>query len=364
MTVYLTESLTERNVYIMSSGLSYEKAGVSIDTADSAKREIADILCTNNSRVLNRVGAFASLFDAKFPEYKEPVMVLKAEEPGSKQLLSIKHRKISWISYDLINHLTNDIIVMGAKPLIVLDTIICGKLQKDIVVELVANMSKACNELGCILIGGETSEQPGVLQVGNYVLTASVVGIMEKSKIIDGSRIEEGDVLLALPSNGLHTNGYTLVRKLIDETPGILNMQVEGDSFLENVLKPHKSYYNYIRSVLESPYESDVHGMVHITGGGIRDNLIRILPEQYKAVVDLSRVKVLPVFKLLHKMGSIPCTDMLRTFNIGVGLIMVVSEKKAQDIKKILLSVDCDAYEIGYIVRANKDIEFQNEIKL
>ena len=203
----------------MKEQLSYKKAGVDIDAADAVKKVMAKSLETADKRVLNKIGAFASLFDGTFPEYEHPVLVLKTEEPGSKQKLAFQYNRVSSICYDMINHLINDIITMGAKPLSVQDAIICGKLEKEVVTELVHSISQACREQDCVLIGGETSEQPGVLEAGIYILTASLVGVVEKSKIIDGSKIEEGDSVLAVASNGLHTNGYSLVRALMAQKP-------------------------------------------------------------------------------------------------------------------------------------------------
>src|SRR3989344_3709637 len=183
--------------------LSYKGAGVDIDIANETKSRMAEILETNNKRVLNKIGAFASLFDGHFPEYKHPVLVLKTEEPGSKQKLALEHGSIETVCYDLVNHLVNDCIVMGAKPLSVQDCIVSGKLEREVVLNIVSALSAACKENGCVLTGGETSEQPGVVPAGTYILTASIVGVVEKEKIIDGSKIEKGDVVLALQSSGV-----------------------------------------------------------------------------------------------------------------------------------------------------------------
>jgi phosphoribosylformylglycinamidine cyclo-ligase len=218
--------------------MNYEASGVSIDTANDTKKQFHRMVSSEKTSLctpLNQVGAFASLVDIDLSRYTSPVFVLKSEEPGSKQLLSIQNGKAGWIAHDLINHLVNDLIVMGADPCAVLDTIICGKFQKHIVLELVSSISGACKENDCILVGGETSEQPGILPVGTYVLQASALGIVEKSKIIDGTAIVQGDRILAVASNGLHTNGYSLVRKLMDTFPAVLNETVSGEAFLDAV---------------------------------------------------------------------------------------------------------------------------------
>ncbi len=346
----------------MNDGLSYAGCGVNINDADSAKQDIAQILDSNHAKCLNKTGAFAALYDADFREYKSPVLVLKAEEPGSKQLLSIRYGKTEWICRDLINHLTNDIAVMGAKPLAVLDTIICGRLEKDTIVEMVRYMSQACNELGCVLIGGETSEQPGTLQSGTYVLSACVVGIAEKEKIVDGSGITPGDCLLALPSNGPHTNGFSLIRKLIDEKPGLMHTTAGEGNFLDAILKPHTSYYLPLKNVLESSHASAVHGMAHITGGGMRDNLIRILPEGCRADIDLAKVRVPQIFKIIKHAGNVPDADMLRTFNNGVGMILAVDKDTVGRIKAPLFASGIDTYEIGRISSGERQVGFYNTL--
>ena len=202
-------------------GLSYSKAGIDITYTDTIKQEMAKHLETKDRRVLNGLGPFASLYDLHFPEIKEPVLVLKSEEPGSKQKLAMEYGFTESICHDMINHLVNDIVVMGARPLAVLDTIVCGNAEKDTIKTLVKGISQACRDNECSLVGGETSIQPLVIDAGVYVLTSSIAGIVEKSHIIDGSAINEGDTVLAVASNGLHTNGYSLVRLLMEKMPQI-----------------------------------------------------------------------------------------------------------------------------------------------
>lgn len=343
----------------MKEQLSYKKAGVDIDVADAVKKVMAKSLETADKRVLNKIGAFASLFEGTFPEYKHPVLVLKTEEPGSKQKLAFQYNRVSSICYDMINHLINDIIAMGAKPLSVQDAIICGKLEKEVVTELVESISQACRKQDCVLIGGETSEQPGVLEAGIYILTASIVGVVEKSKIIDGSKIEEGDSVLAVASNGLHTNGYSLVRALMAQKPEIIKFQVEGESFLEAILKPHKCYYQSFRGLFNLP---EIHGIAHITGGGIGGNLNRILPEDLDAVIDLGKIEVLPIFKILKEMGGVKESDMMRTFNIGVGMTIVVKKTALKAVRKHLLKKNCHNYIIGEIAKGKKKVVYRGKL--
>ena len=340
--------------------VNYETAGVSIETANDTKSKFKDIVSSqtlSHCMPINKVGAFASLVEIGLKNYENPVFVLKSEEPGSKQMLSIDNNRIEWIARDLINHLINDIIVMGATPCAVLDTIICGKFEKDRVLKLVGEMSKACLENGCILVGGETSEQPGMLPSGRYVLQASVLGIVDKSKIIDGSGIKQGDNLIALASNGLHTNGYSLVRKLMETKPEILNENINGENFLDSILKPHTAYYPSIKAVLGKYFDS-VHGMAHITGGSISDNLMRVIQnDNLQANVDLSAIKVLPIFSLIKKYANMTDDDMLNNspFNNGVGLIAVVDNKETSAIIETLKSTGIDAYCIGKINKSESN---------
>jgi phosphoribosylformylglycinamidine cyclo-ligase len=344
----------------MKEQLSYEKAGVNIEVADATKRTMAKSLETTDKRVLNKIGAFASLFDGRFPEYEHPVLVLKTEEPGSKQKLAFQYNRISSICYDLVNHLINDIIVMGARPLSVQDAVICGKLEKEVVTQIVESISKACREQGCVLTGGETSEQPGVIEAGTYILTASIVGVVEKSKIIDGSKIAEGDCVLAVASNGLHTNGYSLVRALMTQKPEIMQMQVGEESFWEVILKPHKCYYQSLRELFDLP---ELHGMAHITGGGIGGNLNRILPEDLNAVIDLGKIRILPIFKVIREMGNVEDSDMMRIFNMGVGMTIVAKETAIEEIQKHLLAKGCDSYVIGEITKGEKKVVYRGRLR-
>lgn len=218
-------------------GLSYSKAGVNIAYTDTIKKEMAKHLETGDKRVLNGLGPFASLYDISFPEIKEPVLVLKSEEPGSKQKLAVEYGYTESICHDMVNHLVNDIAVMGARPLAVLDTIVCGNAENDTIQALVKGVSDACQENECSLVGGETSIQPSVVESGLYVLTSSIAGIVEKDKVIDGSRIREGDTVLAIASNGLHTNGYSMVRMLLDQKPELKLDKIDGLTFIEQIMK-------------------------------------------------------------------------------------------------------------------------------
>ena len=348
--------------------LSYEKAGVSIDTADAAKKQMSETMATKDPRILHRAGAFAALFDASFPGIKEPVLVMKTEEPGSKQKIAFQHGRAASIAFDMIHHLIDDAIVVGAQPLAVQDCIVCGKLQKDTVLELVAAINQACRANDCFLIGGETSEQPGVLEAGLYILSSSIVGVVEKSKILDGRTIQAGDVVVAVPSNGLHTNGYSLVRALMAQHPGLIDEQIvspEGNSerFLDAILRPHTCYYQAFKGLFTDNAGGGLHGIAHITGGGIAGNLNRILPETLDAVVDASKLRILPLFRRIKELGGVPEGDMLKTFNCGIGMTMVCAAGSVDAVVRHLAGFKLAAYPIGkMVVQGTATVRYENRV--
>lgn len=337
---------------------SYSKAGIDISYTDTMKKEMAVYLQSQDKRVLNGLGPFASLYDIDFPEIKSPILVLKSEEPGSKQKLAMEYGYSESVCHDMINHLVNDIAVMGAKPLAVLDTIVCGNAEKETIKSFVRGISEACKENECALVGGETSIQPQVVDKGVYILTSSIAGIVSKNAVIDGANILEGDSILAVASNGLHTNGYSLVRMLMDKMPQIKLDKINGETFIEQIMKPHTPYYKAIKGLFGKGY---IHGMAHITGGGIEGNLCRIIKEGLTAEIDLAAIKPLKIFSYIQKMGNIDEEEMLSTFNCGVGLNIVVSrENKEQVIEHIKQWYEC--YEIGKITAGEKKVKFKNHV--
>lgn len=352
-----------KGIDVTEKSLSYKDAGVDIDVADAAKQKMASIIAAPGAGVLNSLGAFGSLFDARFEGYDHPVLVLKMEEPGSKQLLALQHGKVESLCYDLVNHIVNDIAVMGALPLAMLDTIVCGKLQQEVVVGIVDGLSKACKEQGFQLVGGETSEQPGVLADGTYILSAAIIGVVEKEKVIDGSKIAKGDTVLAIASNGLHTNGYTLVRRLLEHHPELADRPVPSkdgeESFLEAVLRPHLCYLNGLREIFDLP---GLHGLAHITGGGVSDNVRRILPEGTAARVDLGSVDILPVFRLIKEAGNVSDADMWRTFNMGVGMVAVVAPDVVDTVQARLATTGYRSYPIGTIEEGERAVHLEGTL--
>jgi len=338
---------------------TYANAGVDVSHTDSMKRDMAEYLKTDDRRVLNGLGPFASLYDIDFRKVKNPVLVLKSEEPGSKQKLAMEYGYEESICHDMINHLVNDIAVMGARPLAVLDTIVCGRADRNVILALIKGMSEACKANECTLVGGETSVQPQVVDDGIYVLTSSVAGIISRKDIIDGSAIRKGDAVLAVASNGLHTNGYTLVRMLMDKMPRIKDDMIDGESFIAQIMKPHTPYYKAIKGLFGKSF---LHGMAHITGGGMEGNLCRIMLDGLSARIDLDKVVPLPLFSHIKKAGDIDEAEMLSTFNCGVGLIVVVPEGHKKRVRKHI-SKHYPCYEIGRVVRGDKKVVFENHVK-
>ncbi|MDR2047486.1 MAG: phosphoribosylformylglycinamidine cyclo-ligase [Clostridiales bacterium] len=336
-------------------GITYGESGVNISAADAAKKKMAEYIDGGSSRVLNKTGAFASVFDIKFPEIKNPVLVLKTEEPGTKQKLAVEYDKVENVCYDMINHLTNDILVMGATPLAVQDAIICGEIQPDIVDRIVKTVARACKENGSVLTGGETSEQPGVVDKGTYVLTSSIVGIADREAIIDGSKIKEGDMVLALASNGVHTNGYSFLRMLMREKPGVKDALIDGKRFIDVILTPHKSYYKELIGLFGNP---NLAGMAHITGGGVKGNLNRILPDNLSAEVDVSKIRILPIFRFVKAESGASDEELLKTFNMGVGMTLVVANGSEEFFMRRLNALGADCYPIGRIVNGDKTVRF------
>jgi phosphoribosylformylglycinamidine cyclo-ligase len=335
------------------------KYRVDIDVANDTKAGLSSVIDGKDARVLNKVGAFSSLFALDARRYRDPVLVLKTEEPGSKQVLAFQNDRIESVCYDMINHLINDCVVMGAEPLAVQDLIICGRMEKSAVTRIVSACAAASAAQGCALTGGETTEQPDVVANGVYVLGSSIVGIVERDKVIDGSKIRRGDVVIGLASSGPHTNGYTLIRDLLKRTPALADEQVDGRTFLDAVLEPHRCYYQSLEGLFP---RGIVTGLAHITGGGIRENLDRILPDGLDASIDLSLYQTPAVFDVIRRTANSAPADMLRTFNLGVGLALVCRERNADAVLEHLNGAGEHAYAIGEIVPGNGVVQVRGEV--
>jgi phosphoribosylformylglycinamidine cyclo-ligase len=307
----------------------YENAGVSIKAGDAIVDRIKSYAkSTFNKSVLTDIGLFGAFFQPDLSGYKEPVLVSSVDGVGTKLKIAIRLNKHDTIGQDLVNHCVNDIAVCGAEPLFFLDYMAFGKLDPEIAADIVKGFSIACRENGCALIGGETAEMPGVYQPGDYDLSGTIVGIVEKSKIIKGDRITSGDILIGIPSSGLHTNGYSLARKvLLDKYKPGEKVSSLDNTLGEELLSVHRSYLNLIRMMKNN---LDVKGISHITGGGIIGNTKRILPAGLKLNIDWNSWEVPPIFRLIQDTGDISDDEMREVFNMGIGLIFVVSKENVE----------------------------------
>jgi phosphoribosylformylglycinamidine cyclo-ligase len=326
---------------------AYALAGVDISAADKTKDLIKDLVRpTFGPEVLTDIGHFGAFF--KLKQYTDPVLVSSADGVGTKLKIAVLMEKHDTVGMDLVNHCTNDILCCGASPLFMLDYVGLGKLQPQKVAAIVSGLAEACKEVGCALIGGETAEMPGIYKSTDYDLVGFIVGVVEKDRVISGENIAEGDIVVGLPSSGLHTNGYSLVRKVfgIDRDAISLKMIYPelGRTLGEALLQPHRCYHNDLK-----PFLGEIHGLAHITGGGLVGNIPRVLPESCSVRLDRSAWQVPSIFDLVQKRGSIKDEEMYRVFNMGIGMVAICRQETADK----LLSCVADARQIGKIVRAD-----------
>ena len=329
--------------------MRYRDSGVDIDKANQATRAIARLAGeTWGPEVLSEIGHFGGLFEVPHG-YRNPVLVSSMDGVGTKILVARAANRFDTVGQDLVNHCVNDILVQGAQPLFFLDYVASGELDPAMVAGVVAGLAKACRENGCALIGGETAEMPGLYHGADFDLAGTIVGIVERDAIIDGSRITPGDAVFALPSNGLHTNGYSLARRVVFDAMGLeLAASVEslGCTLEEELLRVHRSY---LKPVTEIQSAVKVKGLAHVTGGGILENLPRILPKGCAAHIRKSAWPVLPIFQLIAKEGDVVEGEMYRVFNMGVGMLIVVSAGDATRVPS--QAAGLDVYRIGEIVK-------------
>ena len=313
--------------------MDYKGAGVDIDAGNDTVRRIRALArSTFTSGVLSEIGSFGGLFRLETGQFREPILVSSADGVGTKLKVAFLSRRHDSVGIDLVNHCVNDILVQGAEPLFFLDYLATGRLSPEVAEAVVAGMATACRDNGCALLGGETAEMPGFYSDGEYDLAGFIVGVVDRSRLVNGRAIAVGDVLVGVPSSGLHTNGYSLARRIVFDH---LGMNVDtlvpelGRTIGEALLEPHRSYLPFIRPLLDG---GRIKGMAHITGGGITDNLPRVLPHGTSAIVDASSWEVPAIFKWLQRNGQVPIDDMMRTFNMGIGLIIVVARDKAESL--------------------------------
>jgi phosphoribosylformylglycinamidine cyclo-ligase len=310
-----------------SSLKAYTQAGVDVDLGNRVKSGIQAIVKgTHGPEVLGRIGGFGGLFRPDFGKMKDPVLVSSVDGVGTKLKIAFQTGRHDTVGQDLVNHCINDIAVIGAKPLFFLDYIGAEKLEPGVFHQLLKGFAKACKQAGCAIVGGETAQMPGMYQRGEYDLVGTIVGVVDRLRMIDGSKIRPGDVVIGLPSNGLHTNGYTLARKVLFETMALrLNAKLPGvkGTLADELLRVHRNYQPLLASLTSCP----IKGLAHITGGGLVDNLPRVLPKTCDAVIDSSSWKVPAIFGHIEKGGNVDRAEMYQVFNMGIGMTIVVAEK-------------------------------------
>jgi len=330
---------------------SYKDAGVNIDEADRAVARIKRLAkSTFSQNVLTGIGSFGAAFS--LAGWRKPVLISSADGVGTKLKVAFLANKHDTVGEDLVNHCVNDIMVQGATPLFFLDYFATGTLNALITADVIAGIARGCKANGCALIGGETAEMPGLYLPGEYDLAGFIVGAVEEKKLLTGSAIRPGDLLLGLPSTGLHTNGYSLARKLFFDIAGAAvdtHLPELGCTVGEELLKVHRSYAKPIAALRDAGI---LKGAAHITGGGITDNLPRILPDGAAAEIHTRSWTIPPVFELLRSIGNVPMDDYRRTFNLGVGMILVVDPKRASAAEALLKKARSPFFEIGHIVAA------------
>jgi phosphoribosylformylglycinamidine cyclo-ligase len=342
-----------------SRGLTYADAGVNIDAAVEAKKRIKRLARdTFSPGVLTDIGSFGALFKFDKEACEEPLLVSSCDGVGTKLKVAAMTGRHNTVGYDLVSHCVSDIMVQGARPLFFLDYIACGKLEPDIVEHIVSGLVRGCQETGCALIGGETAEMPDFYVPGEYDLAGFIVGVVDRKKVVDGTRITPGDRVLGLASLGLHTNGYSLARRiffdLLGHKPGDLVSSLQT-TVAEILLTPHRNYFPLVEPLLNTPW---LKGMAHITGGGITENLPRILPPGTAATIHMDAWPVLPVFDYLRSRGNIDEVDLFRTFNMGIGMILVVSAEDSRVVRENFALRNEPCYEIGSVVAGDGKVHY------
>ncbi|KAB7623207.1 phosphoribosylformylglycinamidine cyclo-ligase [Alkalilimnicola sp. S0819] len=334
-------------------GLTYRDAGVDIDAGNSLVERIkADVAATRRPEVLGGLGGFGGLFELP-AGYRQPVLVSGTDGVGTKLKLALETGMHDGIGIDLVAMCVNDVLVTGAEPLFFLDYYATGKLDVDVAARVVRGIAQGCLQAGAALVGGETAEMPGMYGEGDYDLAGFSVGIVEKERILDGSRCAPGDALIALGSSGPHSNGYSLVRKVLERSGAALSEELEGRSLAEHLMAPTRIYVKAVRGLLET---LDIHSICHITGGGLPENLPRVLPEQVRARIDTDSWQWPAIFGWLQQQGGIADAEMYRTFNCGVGMVLALPAEQAGDAVAQLNAAGEQAWVLGALeARAEAD---------
>ncbi len=342
-----------------TKSVTYADAGVDISSGDRAKERIKYLAQkTFNRNVLGEIGGFGALFRLDMQRWKNPILVSSADGVGTKLKIAFELGLHHTVGTDLVNHCVNDIAVQGATPLFFLDYLASGRLDPEVTEAVVSGLADGCKANGCALIGGETAQMPGFYTDGEYDLAGFIVGAVDRDKLVTGAGIKPGDVLIGLPSTGLHTNGYSLARKLFFEVAGykpsqyVTAMKEKAGTAL---MKTHRSYLHVIQKLVGAGLTA---GMAHITGGGITENLPRILPKNTEAHVELGSWPVLPIFEHLQALGQVSQDEMMRTFNMGVGLIAVIPAEKFTRAKNLLVRAEEKFFVIGRIVKGDRRVHY------
>jgi phosphoribosylformylglycinamidine cyclo-ligase len=339
--------------------MDYRDSGVDIDAGNEAVRRIKSLAkSTFTPGVLSDIGSFGGLFQIDRRRYSEPVLVASADGVGTKLKVAFVTGRHDTVGADLVNHCVNDILVQGAEPLFFLDYVATGRLSLEVIEQIVSGVARGCRENGCALLGGETAEMPGFYADGEYDIAGFIVGIVEKSAVIDGRTIVPGDSLIGLPSDGLHTNGYSLARRVLFDVAGLRAetfVPEIGATVGDALLAPHRSYLHAIKALLARGL---VKGMAHITGGGITENLPRILPEGAAASIDLHAWSVPPIFTFMQQRGGIDTDEMLRAFNMGIGLIVVCAGLDTEPVVDALRRSGAPPTVIGRVTAGNRVVRY------
>lgn len=342
----------------------YTQSGVNIDAGNESVSLIKkDVASTHTKAVLTGIGSFGGLYDIGeiLKDYKNPVLVQSIDGVGTKLSVARMMNKYDTVGEDIVNHCCDDLLAMGAKSLTFLDYVAHDKLDPKVMEAMVGGMAKACRENDVSLIGGETAEMPGVYASGEHDIAGCITGVVEKDKIITGEKIQEGDILLGFPSSGLHTNGFSLARKLL-----FTNKRHEVDDFVEDLgmtvgealMKVHINYSRPVLAMLDK--DIDIRGIAHITGGGFIENIPRVLPDSLDAEITKRSFPILPIFSYLQKIGDVPEEEMYRVFNMGIGLVLIVPQNEKEKIEGILKDFsDFEIFEIGVITKGNKEVIFK-----
>src|SRR5436853_6859877 len=341
-----------------TAAIIYADAGVNIDRANRTKQRIKYLAHkTFNKSVLSEIGGFGGLFSIPL-KYKDPVLVSSVDGIGTKLKIAFEMKVHHTVGGDLVNHCVNDIAVQGAAPMFFMDYLATGKLDPQIAEKVVEGIAEACKHNGCALIGGETAEMPGFYPEGEYDLAGFIVGVVEREKVITGKTIEPGDIILCLPSTGLHTDGFSLARKLLFEVakyePETYVNEIKGKVGNE-LMQTHRSYWGIIKKLVAAEC---VSAMAHITGGGITENLPRVLPRGVSAIIEFGSWPVPPIFTAMQKLGNVPHDDMMRTFNMGIGMLVVVPCKKFKKAETVLDRAGEKYYAVGRIVKGERKVSY------